>query len=104
MTEHPSTTEDVPPVPGWVEDGLDEILAALPQGTGDPHALRALRDGYLDCLAAARGPVDIDAVHDRCRLALLTALRTREHVAEPVLAELEQRLEALEAAITAQVR
>ena len=99
MTEHPSTTEDVPPVPGWVEDSLDGILAALPQRPG----LRALRDAYLDCLAAARGPADIDAVHDRCRLALLTALRAREHVAEPVLAGLEQRLEALEAAITAQV-
>ncbi len=96
MTERPSTTEDVPATPGWVEGSVDEILAPLPRRP----AVRALRNAYLDCLAAARAPADIDAVHDRCRLALMSALRERERIAEPLLAALEQRLEALEAAIT----
>ncbi len=99
MTERPSTTEDVPSTPGWVEGSVDEILAVLPQRPG----LLALRDAYLDCLAAARGPVDVDDAHDRCRLALMAALRERERVDRPLLAAIEQRLEALEAAITAEV-
>ncbi len=99
MTELPSTTEDVPATPGWVEGSVDEILAALPQRP----SLAGLRNAYLDCLAAARGPTDIDDVHDRCRLALIAGLRDGERVDEPLLAELNQRLEALEAAITEQV-
>ncbi len=50
--ETPSTTEDVPSTPGWVEGSLDEILSVLRQ----QPALTALRNAYLDCLAGARGP------------------------------------------------
>ncbi len=99
MTERPSTTEDVPATPGWVEGSVDEILGSLPRRP----SLAGLRNAYLDCLAAARGPADIDDAHDRCRLALIAGLRDGERIDEPLLAELNQRLEALEAAITEEV-
>ena len=99
MTEGPSTTEDVPSTPGWVERSVDEIFGELPQ----QPSLAALRNAYLDCLAAARGPTDLGAAHDRCRRVLMTGLRERERLGQPALARLEQRLEALEAAITDQV-
>ena len=94
--ETPSTTEDVPSTPGWVEGSVDEILSVLRQ----QPALATLRNAYLDCLAGARGPGDLDAAHDRCRQVLLGALREQQRVPEPTLRQLEQKLEALEAAIT----
>jgi len=94
--ETPSTTEDVPSTPGWVEGSVAEILAVLPQ----QPALASLRNAYLDCLAGARGPNDLDAAHDRCRATLLKGLREGQQVPEGVLTQIEQKLEALEAAIT----
>nr|WP_321985625.1 hypothetical protein [uncultured Lichenicoccus sp.] len=92
----PSTTEDVPATPGWVEQGVDEILASLPQRP----SLRALRNSYLDCLASAGRTRDLDETHDRCRKRLLTALLEGEHFAPATVAALEQKLEALEAEIS----
>ena len=94
--EIPSTTEDVPATPGWVEGSVEEILAVLPP---EP-ALAGLRNAYLDCLAGARGPGDVDAAHDRCRRSLLDALRDRQHVPARLLRQIEQALEAVEAEIT----
>ena len=94
--EIPSTTEEVPATPGWVEQSVEEILAVLPQ---EP-ALAGLRNAYLDCLAGARGPDDVDAAHDRCRRLLIEALRDRQHVPAGPLRQIEQALEAMEAEIT----
>ena len=97
----PSTTEDVPSAPGWVEQGVDDILAdpSLPQRP----ELRRLRSDYLDCLAAAGRGSDIDEVHDRCRRALLSALAEQEGVAAETIARLEPKLEGLEAEISARI-
>ncbi|WP_428374785.1 hypothetical protein [Lichenicoccus sp.] len=92
----PSATEDVPATPGWVEQGVDEILATLPQRP----ALRALRNSYLDCLAAAGRTRDLDETHDRCRRRLLTALLEEEHLSRATVDALERKLEALEADIS----
>ncbi len=94
--EIPSTTEDVPATPGWVEGSVEEILAVLP---AEP-ALAALRNAYLDCLAGARGPGDVDAAHDRCRARLIDALRDRQRVPARLLHGIEQALGAMEAEIT----
>ncbi len=93
--EIPSTTEDVPATPGWVEGSVEEILSVLPP---EP-ALAALRNAYLDCLAGARGPGDVDAAHDRCRRSLIEALRQR-HLGERLVRDLDQKLEAVEAELT----
>ena len=97
----PSTTETVPAAPGWVEQGVDEILAdtALAPGPG----LRRLRDAYLDCLAGAPRGGDIDETHDRCRRALLAGLRDQQGVAVERIRALEGRLEALEAELSARI-
>ncbi len=94
--EIPSTTEEVPATPGWVEGSVEEILAALPQ---EP-ALAGLRNAYLDCLAGARGPDDVDAAHDRCRRRLIEALRQQRHLGEQLVRDLDQKLEAVEAELT----
>jgi hypothetical protein len=95
----PGTTEDAPSTPGWVEGSVEEIFASLP-----PHpATTRLRDAYLDCLAGARAPNDLDASHDRCRAALLQALQQTLDPGTATLAALERRLEALEAEITDRV-
>ena len=92
----PSTTEDVPSTPGWVEQGVDDILASLPQRPG----LRTLRNAYLDCLAGAGRTRDLDETHDRCRRKLLTALVAHEHLPKATVSEIERKLEALEADIS----
>lgn len=90
----PSSTEDVPVTPGWVDSELDEIFASLPQRP----TIAAARTGYADCLAASR--VGVEAGHDRCRHVLLDALAA-DGIAVQDRGPLEQRLEALEAEITA---
>lgn len=97
--QSPSSTEDVPSAPGWVEQSVDEIFFTLRQGP----STNKLRNAYLDCLASTRSPEDIDAAHDRCRQTLIKALREQEHVAGPALASLELKLEALEAAISERI-
>ncbi|MBY4641125.1 hypothetical protein K6L44_14260 [Gluconacetobacter entanii] len=94
----PSTTEDTASVPGWVEKSVNDIFAALP-GQGAP--LNALRDAYLDCLAGAGRGEDIDAEHDSCRQALLDQVTERKLLDTATTQALTQRLEALEADITA---
>ncbi|WP_281650109.1 hypothetical protein [Novacetimonas hansenii] len=94
----PSTTEDTASVPGWVEKSVNDIFAALP---GAGPQLDALRDSYLDCLAGAGRGQDIDAEHDTCRLALLDQVTQGKLVDTATTQVLTQRLEALEADITA---
>ena len=100
---HPTTTEDAPAAPGWVEQELDEILGDPQLGLSPRPSLRGHRNTYLDCLAAAARNEDIDEAHDRCRRHLLTALAAEESVPPDVARRLEARLEALEADISAQI-
>ncbi len=85
-----SNTEEGPVAPGWVDQELDEIFAGLPEG----H-----RAQYADCLAGSRVG-DVEASHDRCRVALLAQLQA-DGVEDGVREGLRERLEALEAEITA---
>jgi hypothetical protein len=95
----PSSTEEVPAAPGWVESSVDAIFATLPaQGP----SLRGLRNAYLDCLAASV-PGDLDAAHDRCRAWLLEQIARREGLSDAQCRTFEQKLEALEAEITARI-
>ena len=93
-TSDPSTTEDGPVTPGWVEQELDDAFAPLPQRP----TLATARTRYADCLAASRQ--DAEAAHDRCRRTLLAAL-AEDGVAPDACRALELRLEALEAELTA---
>ncbi len=99
----PSTTEDVPSAPGWVEQGVDEIFADLQIAQRQRPGVRRLRTAYLDCLAGAGRGRDIDETHDRCRRTLLAALSGQEAVAAEIIARLEPRLEALEAEISQRI-
>ena len=85
-----SNTEDVPVAPGWVDQELDVIFAGLPEG----H-----RAQYADCLAASRAG-DVEAAHDRCQEQLLAQLDA-DGVEASVREGLRERLEALEAELTA---
>ena len=99
----PSTTEEVPAAPGWVEQGVDEILADPASGLRQGPALTSLRNAYLDCLASPGRGGDVDAAHDRCRLTLLRDLEAQQAIAAHARAALEQKLEALEAALSAAI-
>ena len=88
-----SSTEEGPVAPGWVDQELDEIFAALPEGSGGHQAQ------YAQCLAGSRVG-DVEASHDRCRARLLEQLRA-DGVDQAVCDGLVERLEALEAEITA---
>ncbi len=99
----PSTTEDVPAAPGWVEQGLDEILADPACGLTSRPSLRGHRNTYLDCLAAAGRGADIDESHDRCRRALLATLVEQEGLPANRARILEQKLEALEAELSERI-
>ena len=92
----PSTTEDAPATPGWVESELDEILG----GVAGPEGMARLRGAYLDCLAGIGGPADIDGAHDRCRARFLQGLEAAGLDA-PAREGLDHRLAALEAEISA---
>jgi hypothetical protein len=93
--ERPSTTEDAPATPGWVEGEFDEIVAGLPR----TPVLARLRVAYLDCLAGIGGPADIEGAHDRCRAAFLRGLEG-ERVSEGDRHALDRRLAEMEAEIT----
>ncbi|MGI3778074.1 MAG: hypothetical protein ACRYGC_12350 [Janthinobacterium lividum] len=88
-----SNTEEGPVAPGWVDQELDEIFAGLP-GVSAGHQAR-----YAECLAGSRVG-DVEASHDRCRVALLAALDA-DGVEAGVREGLGARLEALEAELTA---
>jgi len=81
--------------PGWVEQRLDEILAAHPVGAAGP----ACRAAYLACLADCRGAIDAEAGHDRCRAAFLRCLREQE-TPHALVDALAPELEDLEAEIS----
>ncbi len=85
-----SLTEETPATPGWVDRRIAEIFGPL-----GPE-LTAERDAYADCLAGARGSVDVDASHDRCRRTLLAAVEGKASD----LANLDRTLQALEAEIS----
>ncbi len=88
---HTSSTEEAPATPGWVDGQIEAIFAPL------GAAARQARDTYANCLAGVRGAVDPDQGHDRCRRALLEAVRD----IAPDLAALDRALQALEADISA---
>ena len=88
-----SNTEAAAVTPGWVEGELDEIFAGLPGVTA------AHQSAYADCLAGSRSG-DTEASHDRCRETLLARLDS-DGVPAEVRAGLREKLEALEAEITA---
>ncbi|MFT8417702.1 MAG: hypothetical protein ABF636_02565 [Acetobacter sp.] len=95
----PTSTEETPTVPGWVEPALDSILADLPVGA---DALAPLRASYLDCLAGCGRAGDLDREHDACRKGLLRALTDTQGLAPAEARTLEQKLEKLELDISAQ--
>lgn len=96
----PTTTEETPSVPGWVEPALDDILATLPI---EREKLAPLRASYLDCLAGCGRAEDLDMEHDACRKGLLRALTDTLSLAPAAARTLEQQLEKLELDISAQV-
>ncbi|GBQ61874.1 hypothetical protein AA103196_0161 [Ameyamaea chiangmaiensis NBRC 103196] len=97
----PTATEDTPAAPGWVESRVDALFGSLPQ---QGPSLRLLRNAYLDCLAAGLGGAgDLDCAHDRCRAALMKQLTAREGLGASAARAFEQKLEALEAEITARI-
>ena len=96
----PTGTEDTPEVPGWAEKSVRDIFAALP--VRDTR-IDAVRDAYLDCIAGAGRTEDLDMEHDRCRQRAMTALEADGLLAAAPLRDLDQRLAALEADITANI-
>ena len=99
----PTSTEEIPATPGWVEQSLDEILADPQIGLPQRPSLLGYRNTYLDCLAGAERTSDIDEWHDRCRRDLLTALGAQEGITAEQSRKLEQKLEALESEISARI-
>lgn len=96
----PTTTEDTPSTPGWVESSLDAILADLPVAA---EKLAALRASYLDCLAGCGRAGDLDAEHDACRSAFLGGLSSVLDLSAPDRRVLEQKLEKLELDISSNI-
>jgi hypothetical protein len=96
----PTTTEDTPSTPGWVESSLDAILADLPVAA---EKLAALRASYLDCLAGCGRAGDLDAEHDACRGAFLGGLSSVLDLSAPDRRALEQKLEKLELDISSNI-
>jgi hypothetical protein len=91
-------TEEIASTPGWVEERLDTIFAALPAAAGPG------RDAYASCLARSKAPGApsdlLGAEFQGCRSALRQAL-LRAGVDGATLDRLGEQLEALEAEITA---
>ncbi|MDE7546501.1 hypothetical protein PY793_00695 [Acetobacter fabarum] len=96
----PTTTEETPSVPGWVEPALDAILATLPFAA---NRLAPFRASYLDCLAGCGRTGDLDMEHDSCRKGFLRALTDTLGLTPDATRTLEQQLEKLELDISAQV-
>ena len=57
------------------------------------------RAAYGECLSQCRPPVDPESGHDRCRAALIEALR-HDGVEQALLARLNRALEAVEAELS----
>ena len=88
-------TEEIASTPGWVDDRLDLVFAALPQ---TDHVIRA-KQAYAVCLAARKQPGapsdTMGSEFNACRAALRRDLQG----ASVSFAALERDLEALEAEI-----
>lgn len=91
-------TEEIAATPGWVDQRLDEVFAALPQTS----EVASCRDQYAACLAGEKqpgAPSDmLGAEFNRCRSLLMAAL-AGVGVDDAALAGLGDKLEALEAEI-----
>lgn len=96
----PTTTEDTPATPGWVETTLDTILASLPVSA---EKLAPFRGSYLDCLAGCGRATDLDSAHDSCRQGLLRALKDGLELDTATLRTLEEKLEKLELDISSAI-
>ena len=95
----PTSTEDAPEVPGWAEKSVRDIFTSvLPASDG---RVATIRDAYLDCLAGAGRTEDLDMEHDRCRQRAIAAVQEAGLLPADRLQDLDQRLAALEADITA---
>lgn len=97
---HPTSTEETPAAPGWVEDSLDRILATLPFAA---DKLAPFRASYLDCLAGCGRATDLDSAHDACRQGLLRALKDGLDMDAETSRALEQKLEKLELDISSAI-
>lgn len=68
-------TEEIAATPGWLDERLDEVFAALPR----TQPVLEARAAYADCLAARKAPAaPSDMLGDEtepCHQALLRALR-----------------------------
>ena len=82
--------------PGWVDQRLDEIFAALPGGP----AVQAARDAYATCLGRAKSPSspsdNLGVEFTGCRAALQRGLMLAG-VGDDVVAKLIPAIEELEA-------
>ena len=89
-------TEEIASTPGWVEQRLDEAFAGLPDGAGPA------REAYGACLGRRKAPGApsdmMGAEFNGCRTVLHHAL-TELGLDGDALAQLDRRLEALEAEI-----
>ena len=92
-------TEEIAATPGWVEERLDEVFAAVPE------AARVATDAYAACLARQKSPAapsdllgaEFEPCRDALRRGLLQAGMDRD-----AIARIGQALEALEAEIGAE--
>ena len=93
-------TEDIAATPGWLDERLDAVFAAI----GDDDRVGTARDQYVRCLAGAKAPAapsDLLGVEcERCRSLLLAALAGLG-IGPSQLATLGQALEATEAELAA---
>ena len=89
-------TEEIAATPGWVEQRLDEAFAGLPASAG------SAREAYGACLGHRKAPAApsdlLGAEFNGCRAALRRALAGAGLDGDTV-AQLDRRLEALEAEI-----
>ncbi len=89
-------TEEIASTPGWVEQRLDDLFAALPASAGPARA------AYGACLGRQKAPAApsdlLGAEFDGCRPALHHTLAGLG-LASDTLAQLDRQLEALEAEI-----
>ena len=89
-------TEEIASTPGWVEQRLDAAFAGLPESAGPA------REAYGACLGRRKAPAApsdmLGAEFNGCRTALHRALMELG-LDSDMLAQLDRRLEALEAEI-----
>jgi hypothetical protein len=84
-------SDDVPTLPGWVDERLDEIFAEFPEDLPVTPA----RDTYATCLANAIAAADIAQAAMGCRRELIAKLEEMGLETE-VVESLDEVLEALE--------